>query len=259
MNYGLYVSASGVLTNLYRQDVFANNLANVETVGFKPDLPSIRQRDPESIEDLLGYDVSQRLLDRLGGGVLVGPQRINFDPGPLEVTGNPLDVALTQPNQFFAVETQNPATGEVSIGLTRDGRFTRNAAGELVTFAGQRVLDADDEPIVLADDAAVHIDPAGQLIQAGEVVARLQVAAVDASAELIKQGKNLYAYTGSDPRRILDNPAVEAGAVESSGVDPITTLMQLVAATKAATANAEMLRYHDMIMDKAVNTLGRVA
>ena len=70
MNYGLYLSASGVLTNLYRQDVFSNNLANVETVGFKQDLPSIRQRAPESIEQQFGSDVSKRLLDKLGGGRL---------------------------------------------------------------------------------------------------------------------------------------------------------------------------------------------
>ena len=88
MNYGLYLSASGVLTNTYRQDVFANNLANVETPGFKPDLPSIRQRDPEAIEDNLGFQGSNELLDRLGGGVLAGQQRINFNQGTLRPTGN---------------------------------------------------------------------------------------------------------------------------------------------------------------------------
>ena len=80
MNYGLYLSASGVLTNLYRQDVFANNLANSETVGFKPDSPTVRQREPEAIEDNLGLGASQRLLDKLGGGVLAGPQSIRFSP-----------------------------------------------------------------------------------------------------------------------------------------------------------------------------------
>ena len=72
MNYGMYLSASGVLTNTYRQDVYANNLANAQTVGFKVDVPSIKQRDPESIEDDLGYSVSKDMLDRLGGGVLAG-------------------------------------------------------------------------------------------------------------------------------------------------------------------------------------------
>lgn len=110
MNYGLYLSASGVLTNMYRQDVIANNLANVETVGFKLDLPSIRQRDPESIEDSFGSDVSKRLLDKLGGGVLAAQQRINFSPGPIEKTGAPLDVALDSPGAFFCGQRRQRST-----------------------------------------------------------------------------------------------------------------------------------------------------
>ena len=88
MNYGLYLSASGVLTNTYRQDVFANNLANVETNGFKPDVPMLRQRDAESVEDQLGFDVSNEIMDKLGGGALAAKQRINFAPGSLKATGN---------------------------------------------------------------------------------------------------------------------------------------------------------------------------
>ena len=91
MNYGLYLSASGVLTNMYRQDVFANNLANAQTIGFKPDFPMLSQRDPESVEDDAGFDVRHDLLDRLGGGVYAGPQAIDFSVGRLEQTENPMD------------------------------------------------------------------------------------------------------------------------------------------------------------------------
>lgn len=258
MNYGLYVSASGVLTNMYRQDVFANNLANVETAGFKPDVPAIRQRDPEVIEDQLGGELSQRLLDRLGGGVLAGPQRIDFTPGPLQKTGNPLDVALHEPDQFFAVRVTGP-NGKEQVQLTRDGRFTRNGQGELVMPDGHRVLDVDDQPIVVPGDAPVTIDPVGRVIQHGEEIARLQVARIEEPGRLTKQGGNRFAFAGSDPRQVLDNPTVQPGFVESSGVDPITALMNLIASTKAVSGNAEMLRYHDMLMDRAVNTLGRVA
>ena len=89
MNYGLYLSAAGVLTNSYRQDVFANNLANVNTVGFKPDLPVLRTRPPEAIEDPAPFGTSNDLLERLGGGVLAGPQRTSFAPGPVEQTHRP--------------------------------------------------------------------------------------------------------------------------------------------------------------------------
>lgn len=258
MNYGLYVSASGVLTNMYRQDVFANNLANVETAGFKPDVPAIRQRDPEVVEDQLSGQLSQNLLDRLGGGVLAGPQRVNFTPAALMKTGGDLDVALDGDDTFFAVQATD-SRGNAAIRLSRDGRFTQNDAGEMVTMSGHRVLDVNDEPIRLAGDASVMIDPAGRVLQDGAEVARLQVARVPELQGLVKLGENMFGFGQHDPRQILENPTVHTGFVEASGVDPISTLMRMIDATKAATGNAEMLRYHDMLMDKAVNTLGRVA
>ncbi len=261
MNYGLYLSASGVLTNLYRQDVFANNLANVETVGFKQHLPSIRQRDPESVEDQFGSDVSKRLLDRLGGGALAGPQRIQFGAAPLQKTDNPLDVALDSPDAFFAIRLPDQGDGRLPIRLTRDGRFTRNDQGELVTqTGGHRVLDTNDRPIRLQDDATVQIDSAGRVLQDGDAVAQLQVTAVRNKDQLIKQGQNLFRFQGDQDLRIPTGlSTVRPGFLESSGVDPIQALMKMIAATKSVTANGNLIRYHDLLMDRAVNVLGRVA
>jgi flagellar basal-body rod protein FlgF len=258
MNYGLYLSASGVLTNTYRQDVFANNLANVETVGFKPDMPSIRQREPESVEDLLGMDISNDIMDRLGGGVLAGTQRINFTPGTLQKTGNDLDVALQQKDHFFAVRSIDPGSGEARVRLTRDGRFTTNQANELVTQSGHKVLDASDKPIAFTGDGKASITPDGKVMVNGEEIARLQVAKVADLGRLTKVGDGQFAFDGQDPRTTVKSPQVRPGFVESSGVDPIKTMMQVVAATKAVTGNANMIRYHDQLLDRAVNTLGRV-
>ena len=97
MNYGLYLSASGVLTNMYRQDVFANNLANVETAGFKRDLPSIRQRDPESMRMGSAPMSVNGCWTNSAAVSLAGRQRIDFSPGSLQRTGSPLDVALDSP------------------------------------------------------------------------------------------------------------------------------------------------------------------
>ena len=145
MNYGLYLSASGALANMYRQDVFANNLANVNTVGFKHDLAAITQRRPEAIEDMHGPDVSQRLLDKLGGGVFAGPQRITFAQGAIEETAGPLDVAITRPGQFFVLQAPQ---GQEGVRLTRDGRFTIDNQGFLASATnGLRVLGVDENPI----------------------------------------------------------------------------------------------------------------
>lgn len=258
MNYGLYLSASGMLTSEYRQNILANNLANVDTAAFKPDVPAVVHRGAEAIENQLGGRVAQQLLDQLGGGALANPATTNFAPGPLKHTGNPLDVALDQPNAFFAVRVHDAQTGKVRIELTRDGRFTRNAMGQLVTPDGSAVLDVGDQPIVITGSAPVRIDPAGRVLQNGEMLARLQVASVRDPQALIKQGDNRFAFTGRDPRTVLDNPTVRPGFVEGSGVNPITTLMKLIRATHAMSRNATMIHYADLTMNKAVNQLGSV-
>jgi len=260
MNYGLYLSASGVLTNLYRQDVFANNLANVKTAGFKPDIPTIRQRDPESTEDRADFDVRQQLLDRLGGGVLAGQQRIQHVQGELTRTGNDLDVALTQPKMFFAIAQTDTATGQTAIRLSRDGRFGLNAAGELIQVAsGHRVLDTADRPITLRPGVPAAIDDDGRIMQDGASVGQLQVARVADPDHLVKQGAGLLRMPdGADTREPVTSPRLRSGYEEASAVDPIRTMMQMIEATQAVNANGNMIHYHDMVMDKAVNVLGRV-
>lgn len=207
----------------------------------------------------MGSDVAQRLLENLGGGVLAGPQRMDLSPGVLQPTGNPLDVALTDDSSFFAVESVDPRTGRTDVHLTRDGRLSRDAQGYLVTPSGHRLLDDGDRPIRLNGTAAVTIDSTGRLLQNGEPVAQLQLSTVDRPGELRKLGNNLYAIDPGNPRKSASNATVEQGFTESSGADAIRTLMEMINATKAVTSNANLIRYHDTLMDRAVNVLGRVA
>lgn len=267
MNYGLYLAASGVLTNSYRQDVFANNLANVETVGFKPDVPHLRQRDPAAIETHAGADLGRALLDRLGGGVLAAPIRTNFAQGPLRTTGNPLDVALDASDTFLAVEAPRDASAagaaaqSPAIRLTRDGRLSRDAQGYLITASGgRRVLDSGDKPILLPGNGPASIDPQGRVIQDNQIVGQIQITGVTDTGLLRKAGQNLFTWDGKqDVRKAVGNPAVRPGFVEGSGVDPIRALMDVVSATQSISGAANLMRYHDQLMDRAVNTLSRVA
>src|SRR5438874_13613265 len=93
MTYGLWLSATGVISNSYQQDVIANNLANVETVGFKRNVPLFQQRLTEAQTRRHPGD-SDQLLDRLGGGLLCAPTLVDNTAGDFEQTGNNLDVAI---------------------------------------------------------------------------------------------------------------------------------------------------------------------
>ena len=121
------------------------------------------------------------------------------------------------------------------------------------------MLDVNLRPMVLAPDAATTLNPDGTLLQNGQPVAQLRLARIDDLQQLTKAGHNAFTFHGPNTPPVADDVHLQVGALESSAVNPITTLIQVTDATKAATANANLIKYHDTLMDGAINTLGRVA
>lgn len=259
MNYGLQLSASGVLTSLYRQDVLTNNLSNATTVGFKPDMVFTRQRDASSVENDLGHMPSNRLLERLGGGAMMAPNRVSHAQGALETTGNPLDLAL-QGEGFFAVMERDD-NGEGHVRFTRDGRFTMDEQGRLVTSTrGLAVLDNRDRPIRLPRGESVHIDERGLVRVDGNTVARLQVSDV-ADRDGLRRGPDglFIPDEGTLAERRTGTGMVRQGVLEQGAVDQIQAMMAMTGAARDAQANLGMVTYHDRVMERAINGLGRVS
>lgn len=258
MNYGLYISATGVLANMYRQDVLAANLANVSTTGFKQDFVTFKARDPARIEDSLFHLDSNEMLERLGAGVHIGKNRVDYSQGPLEPTYNDLDLALER-SGFFAVRISASQDGE-EIGFTRDGRLTLDGDGRLVMAAsGLPVLDPQDRPIYLDTSAGMLVQADGTIIQRGEPVARIQIADFPDRKLLQKKEGGLFVPPGDAlENRIPAEARIRQGFLEASTVDPIQAMMAIAEAGRMASSNAEMMRVHDEMMSRAVNTLGRV-
>ncbi len=256
MSYGLQISASGAMTAMYRQDVLANNLANMNTVGFKPDVPSTRARQAVRQEDGLPGLPSDPLLEKLGAGTLLNPNRVSLAQGPVQITGNPLDVAI-QGDGFFVVKDENSPTGE---RLTRDGRFIRSNDGTLaMASTGLAVLDTGGRPIRLDDRGKVRIDADGTVSQNAQQVAKLRLVDVPQRGSLRKVGASMFDV----PPGQADGPTpatgtLRQGAVEGSGVDEIRTLMSITETGREVDANIAMIQRHDRLLDRAINTLGRV-
>lgn len=255
MNYGLYLSAAGTLTSLHRQDVLANNLANLNTVGFKPDLVTNRARLPERMESPGSFAEPQLLLEQLGGGTLADRARIDFRQGAMSLTHNNLDLAIE--GDGFFVTSNGKGNGASNLRLTRDGRLTLNASNELVmTASGMRVLDVNDQPIRLDPAAQVRIDADGTIRQNDDEVAQIQITQPADASSITKAGDNLLRFSG---KRQPAPGSVRQGALESSAVDPILTLNDMINASKSVQANATMMQYQDHILGQAINTFGRVA
>jgi len=255
VNYGLYMSAAGVLTNMHQMDVAANNLANVETTGFKKSLVGFHQQAPES-QQIADGAAARKLLDRLGGAVNVQPSRIDASGGSLVQTGNPLDLAI-EGTGFFAVQVPGGATP--GTWLTRDGRLTMASDGRLVTSTGgHAVVDSTGAAIELNPTEAVTVDGKGQVRQGGGVVATLQMVAPPDASRLRHMGHGLYQAPDGASLGPAEGRVVQ-GHLEQSNVDPIQQMLRLIEASGAITRSGNLIRYNDRIMDQAINTLGRVA
>ncbi|MEM9372375.1 MAG: flagellar hook basal-body protein, partial [Planctomycetota bacterium] len=219
MNYGMQISAAGAQAAMFRQDSIANNLANLNTVGFKPTMASAMHRQHVRAEDNLWNLPSDELLEQLGGGVLSGRVSINFQQGPLQASGNDLDVAIQGEGFFTIGDGANPS-------LTRDGRFTLDPEGRLIgTTSALPVLDADGDQIFIDRQAGpVSIASDGLISQNDVQVATLGLFDVSDRSALIKAGNGLFAHASGQPLNLTESTGlVRQNMVEGSAVDEIGT------------------------------------
>jgi flagellar basal-body rod protein FlgF len=252
MVYGIYQSAAGMQVNQYRQDVLANNLANLSTVGFKPEVAVVRERSVASREEMADPSTSDQVLSGMTGGTLVAPTYTSFAPGPVEQTNNPLDVALPD-NGFFAVQDGS------ATRYTRDGRFTLNADGQLVTAAGRHpVLDVSGQPISLPSRAAAHarININGEVQSGAASFGRIGVVEFADPAQLTKVGGNLLDSNGA--KAATSDAALHVGAVEQSAVDPTQAMVSMIEVSRAYQMNATMVQMADSTLGRAVNDIARL-
>ncbi len=259
MNYGYAIGASGVLAAMHRQDVAANNLANVTTTGFKMDLGATVPREAARVEDGLYNLPSNKLLERLGAGVLLAPTRTVFEQGPIETTGKPLDVAI-RGDGFLAVGGAG-AGGTQTVRYTRDGRMTLDPRGILVSVTdGSPVLDAQNNAIRLDPGQKIAIDGDGTIRQGGREVARLAFVDIADRTALRKAGANRFdvpaaALASSAPAR----GSIVQEAIEGSAVDPIRAMMAVQSAANAVSASLRMMSMHDELTGRAISQLGRIS
>ncbi|HYE03373.1 MAG TPA: flagellar hook-basal body complex protein [Phycisphaerales bacterium] len=251
---GLNIAASGLLTSMYRQDVAANNLANLETVGFKPDFASTMSRAGVAEEDGLLSLPRNRLLDRLGAGVLLAPNRVKLAQGSLEETGNQLNVALEGDGFLVARAGEGPD----GLRLTRDGRLAVDTSGRLVlATSGLPVLDTAGKPVQVGH-AGFKVESDGAITRDGLALARLRLARVSHPRHLSKLGQGLYAAPDGALAPASPATRVVQGAVERSGVDPIAAMMDVTSAASSVTSHSRLVQLYDELMGRTISTLGRV-
>jgi flagellar basal-body rod protein FlgF len=257
MNYGLYISASAASVNMARQDTAANNLANVNTPGFKPDSLHVRARDVARVEDNLPFEDSDALIERLGAGIMPVPTATSLAQAPLETTNRPLDVGLEGEGFLTVADGPNPR----DVRLTRDGRMLLDSTGTLVhASSGRDVLDAQGRRIVLDSSLPTLIRGDGVIEQGGGAVARLGLKTVADPGTLNKAGQGLLAPRPEDAAQLRDaTPRVVQGSIEKSGVDPVKGIMAVTGAGRSAQGAIQMMGLINENLDSLINRFARIA
>jgi flagellar basal-body rod protein FlgF len=234
------LSAQRVLQQ--RMDVTANNLANMSTAGFKTEALVMRKL---SERPAMANDIPNQ-VDFVDAWTL---QR-DFSTGPLEQTGNPLDMAI-EGEGFFVVQT---ADGEA---YTRDGRFTLNEKGEVATHAGQVVMGTGGP--ITADPAGgpLSISREGTIEQDGAQLGTFKTVAFDTPAGLEKAGNNLWRATDEKPRAPV-NSRIASGFVEGSNVNAVNEITEMIDISRAYTSISNMIVKQDELRGASIEKLSRV-
>ncbi|QDU90322.1 Flagellar basal-body rod protein FlgG [Pirellulimonas nuda] len=250
MPLGLYIAADGAQAQSKRLETIANNLANVDTAGFKPDIATFQARYSEAIQQNQDFPGSQSIND-IGGGVKVIQTQTNFAAGRIEHTGNDTDLAIIGEG-FFQVQG-----GDGQQYLTRAGDMRLDNTGRLVTADGDRpVLSADGSSITLTPGVPWNISVDGFVQQNGEA-APLALVRPESLNELTKVGSNLFRPGGEVEPVAANQREVRQGYLEMSGSNSTRQMMSMIETSRAFEANAKMIQNQDQMVQNLVGRLLR--
>ncbi|CUA96684.1 flagellar basal-body rod protein FlgG [Thiomonas bhubaneswarensis] len=257
----LYVARTGLEAEQTRMDVIANNLANVNTSGFKG--------SRAVFQDLLYQNLTQPGAQssqstqypsglQLGTGVRpVATERL-MTQGNLTQTGNSLDVAINGQGFFQVLKPDG------TIAYTRDGTFQLNNQGQLVTANGYLVqptvtIPASAQTVTIGNDGTVSVTLPGQA--APQQVGALQLASFVNPTGLQSVGDNLYLQTGSSGAPNTGQPtlnglgSVQQGYLESSNVNVVAELVDMISTQRAYEVNSKAVQASDQMLQYVNNNL----
>jgi flagellar basal-body rod protein FlgF len=225
MERGLYIAASGMVSEMARQDLIANDLANASTPGYKSD-----RAVQGSFGDLLLRNTQTgATVGPLGMGSRIERQVTDLSAAPIRETGEDLDFAV-EGDGYFAVRTAQ------GVRYTRNGQFTAAANGTLVDQLGNPVLGPNGQPVRIGADGKVPAASVGVFaVQNPRKV-----------GDAFLQGTAAGRATGQ----------VRSGALEGSGSNPVRAMTDMIASLRAFESGQKVITTIDSTLQKAANQVG---
>ena len=240
MSSGIYVALSAQVALERRLSSIANNVANANTAGFRAEEVKF-----ESILAAAGGSGEDRVAF-----ASPGDSYISRRSGPVNRTGNPLDVAV-QGDAWLAINTPD------GTAYTRDGRMHMAASGELQSAEGHSILDAGGSPILIDASAGdVRIGDDGTITQNGKQIGALGLFSIPPNSKL-ERGPNASVYTSlpAQPVEDLTGNGVRQGYLEGANVNPVLEMSRLIEVTRAFENAAQAISEHESATTDCIHML----
>lgn len=265
---GVYTALSGAIAQSTKLDTIANNIANVNTPGFKRDQQvfseylTANEKEPTTIPIPKDVAAIESFYNMQGGDksyVHEAGTYTDFSQGSLKRTGGKLDLAIDGPG-FFEVATPS------GIRYTRSGNFTLDGNGRLVTKEGYPVLQTAaegtpeiDRTFQFSGQDPISIADSGQIFQGDELVGQLALVNVANPDSMMKIGNSLY---GPRPQFNLQTnpiptPSLKQGFLETSNVNVVSEMTDMITTHRVFESTQKAISAYDGMVDKLVNVVGK--
>jgi len=251
---GIYTSGMGLQVQEKKMDVISNNLANVNTNGYKKDTAVFNSFNSILVKRINDNFVASNPSGEVGNMQLstdIGQIYTDYSQGNLINTNNSTDLAFSaSDNSFFTVEV--PEGSENVEKYTRDGSFTLDSNGTLVTKEGYTVL-GEGGPIILKG-SDFQVTDKGEVLENNELMGQLKIKTFNDTSLLRKAGDNLITVEGEAEEKSFDGKVVQ-GFVEGANVNSIKEMIGMISVVRSYEANQRILKVQDETLGKAVNDI----
>ena len=246
MMYGMYLSAEGANAQAKRLEFVANNLANVETPGFKRDVPTFQARFAEAIQQGKAIAGDQSAND-VGGGVKLMEVSPDFSRATFRETGIPTDFAINGEG-FFRVRDV-----EGQEYLTRAGDFEIDSRGHMKTQDGRyAVLDNTGKPIKLDPQIPWTMLTGGNIDQAGSLIP-MGLSKPQSLGDMVKVGNNVFRSLGPTSVIPTSERDIRQGFLEQSGVSSIREMNVMIETSRVFEANTQLIQHQDSMTGSLIS------
>jgi len=277
---GLYTATSGMMANNRKQQILTNNLANMNTPGFKQD-QSVSRAFPEQL--IKALNVNKTVLNRngvkdsigtLNTGVYVQEGVPSFLQGALKETGKNTDLALI--DEYLPINPENGQRGSLVFAVrlengelryTRNGQFSIGQDGLLKTSDGYNVLNENLQPIQITSDQFTVSDRGQITLNDGTLSDQIWIGYTEKPHQFVKEGNSLLRWDGPGneaPVNILGIDAligtsvVQQGFIEQSNVDLTKTMTEMISTYRSFESNQKVIQAYDRSMEIAANDIGKI-